>query len=130
MKMMDRHQLFRLRSLLTKVGIVLLIGIAYALFVRFTGWGIPCVFHLITGKLCPGCGVSRMFLALLELDFARAASHNILVLLLLPFALILFIYKSWRYIKNGDRTMFLAEKIFYITAFVFAVIFFILRNHW
>ena len=31
-------------------------GCAYAAFYRITGIGIPCLFRLITGFKCPGCG--------------------------------------------------------------------------
>lgn len=118
----------RLLGLLSKAGIALGLGLAYALFVRFTGWGIPCVFHLLTGLHCPGCGISRMFLALLRLDFAAAARYNLLVLCLLPCFLALYGYKAWRYVQTGAFKTGKAETVFYIVALVLCGIFFILRN--
>ena len=118
----------RLYTLLKKVGIVLLVGAGYAVFVKLTGWGIPCVFRLLTGLECPGCGISRMFLALLRFDVGLAAKYNLLVLCLLPVGLILFLYKSWQYIKTGSNDMAAWEKGLYIAAFVLCIVFTVLRN--
>lgn len=125
---MDQEQQQRLLSRVKSAGIVLGLGIAYALFVWSTGIGIPCVFHLITGLQCPGCGISRMFFALLALDFAGAFQQNMLVFCLLPFALVLYLYKTWRFVKSGDAEMLPVEKIFYSLAAVLALVFAIVRN--
>lgn len=106
----------------------MLIGFGYALFVKFTGIGIPCVFNLITGKLCPGCGISRMFLALLDFDIVSAAKYNLLILCLLPFGMALFVYKSVVYIKNGTVAMSRWETVFYLAAFLLCIAFTIIRN--
>lgn len=118
----------RLYRFLQETGIVLAIGIAYALFVRLTGWGIPCIFHLVTGLLCPGCGISRMFLALLKLDFALAARYNLLVLCMLPVGLVLYGYKNAYYIKTGERKTSKVETVLYCIAIVSCAAFFLLRN--
>ena len=118
----------RLRRVLTKVGILLGVGIGYMLFVQLTGWGIPCVFHLATGIYCPGCGISRMFMALAQGDFVRAAQCNLLVLCLLPFGLVLAFVKLRQYVRTGETTMYPIERVFYIVAFVLCIVFCILRN--
>ena len=125
---MKKEETKRLYSVASKTGLVLCVGIAYAIFVRFTGWGIPCLFSMVTGIQCPGCGISRMFLALLELDIAAAAKYNLLVLCFLPFGLVLFVYKSWQYVKRGETEMCMAEKIFYCIALVLCIAFSVLRN--
>ena len=70
-----------------KILLVLLVGILYYVFVRLTGLRIPCVYFLVSGNYCPGCGITRMFLALGQFDFALAVRNNALVLFLAPFAL-------------------------------------------
>ena len=83
----------RLRRLLLGLGAVLVTGLGYAWAVRRLGVGLPCPFRRVTGLLCPGCGVSRMCLALLEGDWPGAwAANPALCLLLLPGTVLL----AWR----------------------------------
>ena len=76
---------------------ILGVGCAYALFCHLTGWGIPCPFHALTGLNCPGCGVSRMLLSLLRLDFAAAFRYNAVLFCMLPLLdMALGVYHSGR----------------------------------
>lgn len=86
-------------------GLILGIGLAYALFVHLTGWGVPCPFHTVTGLWCPGCGVTRMCLSLLRLDLRGAWRANPGLLLLLPFLLALLASLAWRYGKTGRMAL-------------------------
>lgn len=73
------------RKILKLYAWVLAIGLGYVLWIRMTGLAIPCVVWKTTGLLCPGCGITRMFLALLRLDLAAAFRYN-------GAALCLFVY--------------------------------------
>ena len=126
-EMMNEEKI-RLRQIAAKTALACGIGLAYACFVSITGCGIPCVFHVVTGLYCPGCGISRMFLALLRFDFAAAAQYNLLVLCLLPIGAVLLVYKARQYIKTGRTDMGFTEKIGYIVVFVLCIVFTILRN--
>ena len=42
-----------------------------------------CLFHKITGLYCPGCGITRLLLAILKFDFYQAFRFNPLVFILL-----------------------------------------------
>ena len=53
---------------------------------------IPCLFHELTGYLCPGCGITRCFISILHGDFVKAFNYNKLVFCLLPFAIPYYIY--------------------------------------
>jgi hypothetical protein len=123
-----KEETMRLRSVIIKTGVVLCAGVAYALLVGMIGRGIPCVFRLVTGLQCPGCGITRMFLSLLKLDFAAAARYNLLVLCLLPLGVGLYFYKTWQYIKKGNTDMSSAEKLIYCICFVLCIVFCVLRN--
>ena len=60
------------------------------------------MFHQITGLYCPGCGVSRMCLALFRLDFVSAFRANAAIFLLLPAGLAIAIQTAVRYVKTGN----------------------------
>lgn len=91
----------RKRRLLTRVGALLAAGLGYALWVRLTGLSVPCPIRAATGRLCPGCGVTRMCLALLRWDWAAAWNANPVLLLMLPVLALLGIRLSVRYVREG-----------------------------
>lgn len=64
---------------------VSLIGAAYYLIVTLTSFRIPCVFHLLTGLKCPGCGVSTMLVEASHLNFAGAFAANPFLFVTFPF---------------------------------------------
>lgn len=69
-----------------KIFIILLVGLIIFLYLnRQYSFAIPCFFHKVTGFYCPGCGITRMFLSLLHLDFYQAFRFNPYLFILLPF---------------------------------------------
>lgn len=125
---LDSFQKGRLKHLIKECAIIVGIGLAYLVFALITGISIPCIFHLITDRYCPGCGITRMFMDIARLDFSAAASHNLLVFSLLPYGIFIFIYKSYLYVKKGFTDDKLWEKIIYVILCVLCVAFWILRN--
>ena len=63
--------------LLTFLIIYLLVGNYFHLY-------IDCPIKKTTGLYCPGCGITRMFLSLLKLDFYQSFRYNPLLLITLP----------------------------------------------
>lgn len=125
---LNAEQKGRAVSLMKKIIVVLLVGLAYYVFTQLSNWGIPCLFRLLTDKYCPGCGVSRMCVALLRLDLPAAFSYNALVMLLLPFGLFFGIRRMVRFVQTGTEDMDRAETVAVIIAFALTVAFGILRN--
>jgi len=75
---------------------LLFAGAAYAVWYHFTEIGIPCIFRLITGVSCPGCGITRMLAALFFLDFHAAYEANAYLFVTFPFAVFELIFEVRR----------------------------------
>lgn len=125
---MREEQKKRLIQLAKAIGEILLIGCIYLIFIKITGWTIPCPIKLITGKYCPGCGITQMMLAFFTLDFERAYMANRLLFFLLPIMLIYGLVKGIYYICTGKNKQSVIEQIGILVVFVCTVIFWILRN--
>ena len=117
----------RLKKALCIALVVIAIGAIYALFVTLTGIAIPCVFRLITGFQCPGCGVTRMCLALLRLDFATAFYSNPAVFCLLPLMVFTAGRMLYVYIRYDRKREKLTQILLYVMI-VILLIFAVLRN--
>lgn len=118
----------RLRRVAVYAGLILAVGVCYGRFVQRTGLAIPCFFHLITGLLCPGCGVTRMCVALLHLDFKTAFYSNQALFLLMPVLGIVFLVYIADYVKNGRWNMNRVQSGIIYVCTVIMVVFGVLRN--
>ena len=107
---------------------ILALGTVYFITVSVTHLSIPCPIHALTGYLCPGCGITHMFLSLFHLKFIEAFHSNPYVFIILPILLVFFFHHTRTYIYNGNENFSIPETIFLAFAFLGAVIFMILRN--
>ena len=106
-------------------GVVILIY--YFMLVHFN-LGVPCLFHKITGLLCPGCGITRMILAIMRLDFKSAYQYNQVIFVSSPFIIYLCIrlYISW--LISRPYILSLVEKVLVYVFIIVLLIFGIYRN--
>ena len=111
-----------MKKILNKKIILLLTGILFIIDFYKYDIGIPCIFHLITGFYCPGCGGTRAIKSILHLDFYQAFRYNALVTVLIPFTIIFLIYK---YIFNGKRKI---PNSIWIFLLIIVILFGIIRN--
>ena len=72
----------------------------YALFVG-AGLSLPCPIRAATGFLCPGCGITQLFLSLGRGDFAGAWAANPALCLAGPILLALLVADEYAYIRTG-----------------------------
>lgn len=95
----------RLFLVLRTALILLAAGCTYGILLHYTGIGLICPVRFVTGWKCPGCGVTHMCLALLQLDFRTAFMANPALFLAAPLLMIIFIPYLVGYIMTGKRQM-------------------------
>lgn len=118
----------RLLKVLTWASLVLGIGLAYSCLVKMLGRGLGCPIHWATGFYCAGCGVSRMCLALLRLDFKGAFLANRLLFVSLPVILGLLCVRSVRYVRTGKTDTPKWENICWIALAAAFTVYAVARN--
>lgn len=114
---------------LMKVGAILLFtGLIYACFYGYTGIGVPCIFHEVTGFLCPGCGVTRMCVSLLQFQLKEAFGYHPVLFCFIPIYIPIGVFQIYHYLRYGycDRKKWLT--IWYYITLVILVGFSVIRN--
>lgn len=118
----------RRNKVLKVLAVLVTAGILYGLVTGWLGFGIPCPVNYFTGFKCPGCGVSRMFISLMKLDFAGAFAANRLLFVTLPVFLVLFCLYTARFIVTGSKKISKAENVVYVLLIVLFLAFGVIRN--
>ena len=118
----------RLKKVLIKAALICFAGLGYAFFIRTFHISIPCPVYAVTGFYCPGCGVSRMCMALLSENFGAAVHHNVGILAAAPVAAVVFLPLLVRYVRSGDARMRRWQNILLWGMIAWLLIFGILRN--
>lgn len=104
------------------------VGLLYSLFVKCSGVGIPCMIFTFTGFKCPGCGITHMCLALLQMDFKTALQSHPVLFAELPFLLLVMCRSMIRYIRFGQRQLTKFESMVIYICIAVLVFFSIIRN--
>lgn len=126
---MDSSVKRRLKRLCGAAAAILAAGFGYAwLCLRLGGTLIPCLIHELTSLYCPGCGLSRMCLALLRLDLAAAFRANMAVFLLLVPGAVLTVQLCIQYVKIGHVRPSRRQAVVIGLVIVCLLLFGILRN--
>lgn len=107
---------------------IVLLGLAYALFIQCTGLGIPCVFRLVTGYRCPGCGMTHAAMALIHGQPKTAFLENPLSLSVVPLLLLYGAYRAEVYIRTARTDFRKWEIVFLGVLWVVVLLFWLLRN--
>lgn len=81
---------------------------------------IPCPFKHVTDFDCPGCGMTRLTLSLLEGDVYQAFRYNSLLFVLIPFFILYYTLLSKGKKKSSDYVLY--------GMLVMTIVFGVLRN--
>ena len=84
------------------------------------GAGIPCVFHLLTGWYCPGCGASRALRSLLHFDLGQALRYNAPFAVASPFVGIYALSLAVSFVRFGEDRV--SRRIPLVPVIVFAAL--------
>lgn len=101
-------------------------GIVYYLIPD--GIRIKCPVFEIIGFYCPGCGVTRMCLNLIDLKFYEAFRSNCGVFICMPFLTAFFGERWYSWIRTGKPAYNTHMKIMVWTMIVILLVFGVVRN--
>lgn len=107
--------------------ILLAIGTFYYLIIQFTPFRIPCLFHVITGLACPGCGISHFCIRLIHFDINGAVRENLAIAVLIPIWILAFLIRFFfhpKWLSKGST----GEKSILFGSIALLLLFGILRN--
>lgn len=116
------------RDRIRNVMILILTGMVYAGIVIRFHVGIPCMFHVITGLQCPGCGITHMLIYMAEHDFKSAYESNQMVFVLQPVIYYLVLKNVIVYIKGDPVRHHKFDNFLVYSAIVMILVFSVIRN--
>ena len=116
----------RKKKVIKTVAALVLTGAAYLLFVKLTGMAVPCIFHLVTGLKCPGCGITTVFCELASFNIKKAFYANAFLFVTFPFIISEIFYSVYLYIA-GKKNPSVNEKIL-ICYLILLLIWGVIRN--
>lgn len=116
------------RDRIRNVMILILTGMVYAGIVIRFHVGIPCMFHVITGLQCPGCGITHMLIYMAEHDFKSAYESNQMVFVLQPVIYYLVLKNVIVYIKGDPVRHHKFDNFLVYLAIVMILVFSVIRN--
>ena len=96
-----------------RIEVITSVAAVVVLYVILESFGVTCPIKYITGISCAGCGMSRAWMAFLQLDIAKAFAYHPLFWLV-PIAVIVLLCKSKINIKFYKIFMFTIAGAFVI----------------
>ncbi len=83
------------------------------------GIGVICPFNELFGWNCPGCGGTRMVIAILEGKFYQAFRYNMYVFISIPIVGVILAIESYKFVRYNEFSSWIdGFLIFYIAGFV------------
>ncbi len=125
---MNEFQPEKLKKLIIRTVSYILLGLLYYVFIKLTGLKIPCFSYTFFKFHCPGCGLTRMCVALIEGNVALAFRQNAFAFCMIPLFLAWASYNGYCYVFNKEPKSTWWEKLIIVIVFLISVVFTVLRN--
>jgi hypothetical protein len=118
------------RSTLAGIWLLLIAGAAYLFLFEpgRTGFFPVCLFRLVTGLTCPGCGTTRALHQILHGHFQNAFMLNPLLLMAIPFLVFAFVRFNLMVLRGGTPRKNALPAPYIYALFFIVVGFWIFRN--
>mgnify|MGYP004571777181 FL=1 len=107
-----------------KIIIILSCGITFLGLFVFLGFRWYCPFKSITNIPCPGCGMTRAFIALLHFEFMKALYYNflsyfIIIVIILSYILYFIdLFRSGNILTHFYKIMLKYKVIIFVLIFI------------
>lgn len=110
--------------------LVFILGIlsTYYFVVRYTGFGIPCLFYSVFHLKCPGCGITHMLMALVEGRWKEAFESNPYLFVSFPYLVYLCIVQFFCWLTEKKKKMGKVQNCILFVYLFGLIVFGILRN--
>lgn len=109
-------------------GGILLCGLLYGMLCLTTGFAIHCPFRRLTGLSCPGCGVSRMCIYLMQGKVSEAIRCNPALFFCMFPMLVVLAEVVVRYVKTGENVLRRWENLLLYVVIAILLIHGVVRN--
>lgn len=106
--------------------LMFIVKVAYKSFI--TGKFLPCLFNLVTGYLCPGCGGTRSFFSLMEGDIISSFKYNAFVPIMVISAIVVYVKLFIKVILEKDINVLPKDDRFVYIPLILFLIYFVIRN--
>lgn len=96
--------------------------------IQIAGWGFPCLFQLLTGLYCPGCGGTRALRAIIHGELLLSLQYHPLVLYTVVMIAVELLSLSVARITKNPRWYLGHEMLFVYIAVVILLANWIIKN--
>ena len=116
-------------ALVLCAGAVCAVGAFYLYHHNPHSYPLPCIFYMMTGLYCPGCGAGRACYSILHLQFKDAFCYNPLMTILLPLIGLYIAVRAVDWVITGGNHVDgrISIKVL-VWLLIFVLIYGILRN--
>ena len=116
-------------ALVLCAGAVCAVGAFYLYHHNPHSYPLPCIFYMMTGLYCPGCGAGRACYSILHLQFKDAFCYNPLMTVLLPLIGLYIAARVVDWVITGGNHIDRKINVKFLTGVLIAVVIYgVLRN--